>query len=104
MEAKQKDFIDRDLKERKEWFSALGQIGGNEMIPLFQRLLNQGMKSWVKRSIREEMALCAVEGLRKIGGEEVNSILRAGQRSGRKSIREACERAVKERERESNVG
>jgi hypothetical protein len=100
----QKEFIERETKERKEWFGALGQIGGNEMIPLFQRVLMQGIRSWVKRNIREEMAVCAVEGLRKIGSPEAVEILRLGERTRRKEIREACERAVKELERGAHGG
>lgn len=94
-----KDFLNKNQSEKQEWFEALAKIGGDVLIPLFQKLLRQGIRAWFKKAKREEMALCAVTGLRRIGTEEARVVLEEGQRSSHKRIREACVRALKERKR-----
>ena len=92
-----KDFLSKDLTEKKEWFQALARIGGNGVVPLFGRFLKEGMGGWLKRPIKEEMALCAVEGLRRIGSEESRAILAEGQQASNKRIRNACTRVLERR-------
>ena len=90
-----KDFQNWDLSEKREWFKALGRIGGNAMIALFGGFLREGMSSgWFKKANKEEMALCAVEGLRRIGSEEARAVLMKGQQAFVKRIRDACTRAL----------
>lgn len=97
-----KEFLQYDRRERMEWFRALGQIGGNEMIPLFQRLLARGMRAWFNRAAREDMALAAVEGLRRIGTPESQAVIISGQRTSRKRIREVCLKAARETGKEGD--
>jgi HEAT repeat protein len=89
------DFLAWDPKEKKEWFSALGQIGGNDVIPVFQRFLKQGSNAWFLRAVKEEMAVFAVEGLKKIATDKAMAVLVEAQRTSRKKIREASAQAVK---------
>jgi hypothetical protein len=91
-----KSFLQYDAREKMEWFRALGQIGGNEMIPLFQRLLGRGMRAWFNKTAHEETALAAVEGLRRIGTPEAQGVIMSGQKTSRKRIREACQRATRD--------
>lgn len=91
-----KDFSTRDPMEKREWFEVLGRIGGDNLVPLFQKLLRQGIHAWFKKATKEEMALCAVTGLRRIATEEARVVLEEGQRSSHKRIQETCVRALKE--------
>ncbi len=99
-----KSFVKREMREKKEWFGALGQIGGGELIPLFQRVLVKGVHAWVKRNAKEELALCAVEGLRRVGGVEAEDVLMNGKKASRKRIREACARAINDLARVADAG
>ena len=98
-----KDFLNRDLREKKEWFKVLGKIGRNNVVPFFQGFLIQGIRAWFKRAAKQDMALCAVEGLRRIDSQEAYAVLAEGQRASRKRIREACEEALEETVRSSNA-
>jgi HEAT repeat protein len=98
-----KDFLNKDPSEKKDWFKALGRIGGNDVVPFFQRFLKQGGRAWFNRVFKEEMALFAVEGLRRIGTEESNAVLAEGQRTSRQRIREACEKAIDKTVRQPNA-
>jgi HEAT repeat protein len=98
-----KDFFSKDPSEKKDWFKALGRIGGNGVVPFFQRFLKQGGRAWFQRASKEEMALCAVEGLRRIGTEEAYAVLAEGKRMSRQRIREACEKALDKVMRQANA-
>ena len=98
-----KDFFSKDPSEKKDWFKALGRIGGNDVVPFFQRVLKQGGRAWFKRASKEEMALCAVEGLRRIGTEEADAVLDEGRHTSRQRIRDACERALDKAVRQANA-
>lgn len=91
-----RDFIRRDLYEKKEIFEALGKIGGTAMVPKMHKLVRQGGSAWFKKSVKEELGLCAVIALKRIGTEEAVAALREGETLSSKIIREACAKALSE--------
>jgi hypothetical protein len=91
-----KGFLTKDQMEKRELFEASARIGGSDLIPFFQKLMRQGIRAWFNKAVKEEMALCAVAGLRRIGNEAARAVLEEGQRASRKRIREACLRAMNE--------
>ncbi len=91
-----REFVTRDLYEKKEIFEALGKIGGTAMVPKMRKLVRQGGSAWFKKSVKEEMGLCAVIALKRIGTEEAVAALREGQTLSSKIIQEACAKALNE--------
>jgi hypothetical protein len=91
-----RDFAFRDLYEKKEIFEALGKMGGSSMVPKMRKLVRQGGAAWFKKAIKEEMGLCAVLTLKRIGTEDAMAVLKEGQNLSSKVIREACAKALNE--------
>lgn len=91
-----RDFVARDLYEKKEIFEALGRIGGTTMLPKMRKLVRQGGSAWFKKAVKEEMGLCAVIALKRIGTEDAVAVLKEGQTFSSKIIREACTKALNE--------
>jgi len=92
----EREFFVRDLYEKKEIFEALGKIGGSSMVPKMRKLIRQGGSAWFKKAIKEELGLCAVITLKRIGTEDAVAVLQEGQNLSSKIIREACIRALSE--------
>jgi len=92
----EREFFVRDLYEKKEIFEALGKIGGSLMVPKMRKLVRQGGSAWFKKAIKEELGLCAVITLKRIGTEDAVGALKEGQNLSSKVIREACEKALTE--------
>jgi len=88
-----KEFEEKEMHEKKEIFDAIGKIGGDKAIPRLRRLLEVKW-SLFKNARAEEMALCAVFALQRIGGPSAVEALREGSRSNSKPIREACIKAL----------
>jgi len=91
-----REFAVRELFEKKEVFDALGKIGGPSMVPKLQKLIRMGGAGWFKKSVKEEMGLCAVLALKRIGTEDAIDALKDGQSLSSKTIREACSKALEE--------
>jgi len=92
----EREFVIRDLYEKKEIFEALGKIGGSSMVPKMRKLIRQGGSAWFKKAIKEELGLCAVITLKRIGTEDAVAALQEGQNLSSKVIREACLKALSE--------
>jgi HEAT repeat protein len=92
----EREFVVRDLYEKKEIFEALGKIGGASMVPKMRKLVRQGGSAWFKKAIKEELGLCAVITLKRIGTEDAVAALQEGQNLSSKVIREACAKALNE--------
>jgi HEAT repeat protein len=89
-----KEFEGRDLYEKKEFFDVIGRISGNDMIPDLRHLLLQKGFLWIRNVRQEEMGLCAVVALQRIGTPEALDALKEGQKHSSKAIREACAKAL----------
>lgn len=94
-----REFFTRDLYEKKEVFDALGKIGGADMVPGMVKLVRLGRSAWFKKSAKEEMGVCAVLALKRIGTESAVDALREGKNFSNRIIREACAKALNEIER-----
>ncbi|MBI3596168.1 MAG: HEAT repeat domain-containing protein [Nitrospirae bacterium] len=92
----EREFVVRDLYEKKEIFEALGKIGGASMVPKMRKLIRQGGSAWFKKAVKEELGLCAVITLKRIGTEDAVAALQEGQNLSSKVIREACVKALSE--------
>jgi HEAT repeat protein len=94
-----REFISRENYEKREVFDALGKIGGATMVPNMLKMVQVGGSAWFKKSAKEEMGLCAVLALKRIGTENAIDALREGEKLSSKIIREACSKALTEIER-----
>jgi HEAT repeats len=93
------EFITRDLYEKREVFDALGKIGGATMVPNMLKIVRLGGSAWFKKSAKEEMGLCAVLALKRIGTENAIDALAEGKKLSSRIIREACAKALTDIER-----
>jgi len=91
-------FATWELNERRAVFNAIGVLGGDDTIGFFNQhighkrlggLLGGGRKD-------EDMALCAVAGLKAVGTPAAREALRTQARQGSRKVRSACEWALRE--------
>jgi len=68
-------------------------------VPNMLKMVQVGGSAWFKKSAKEEMGLCAVLALKRIGTENAIDALREGEKLSSKIIREACSKALTEIER-----
>jgi len=75
------DFNGKDFAEKKAVYEALGELGSQEMIPMFRDMLLK--KRWFQQSVTKESATLAVAGLMKMQNKAALSLLEEahGQRS-----------------------
>jgi len=97
--AEDREFAKRELYEKKEIFDAIGKIGGPPMVPKMRKLVRRGGSAWFNKTAKEEMGLCAVLALKRIGTEDAIAALEEGQKLPGKVIREACVKALSDIER-----
>lgn len=97
-----RDFGLKESKEKKEWFEALGRLGGNSGVGHLREILSNGARGWFRRTAKEEMAKLSIEALRRIGSEEAQAVLVEFQQGSRKDIQEACAKALKDLLRKGN--
>jgi hypothetical protein len=85
--------------ERKELFETVGRIGGNEVVPWFETFLAVQRLLWLTRIKNEDLGLCAVAGLKRVGTPDAREVLRRAKSRSTKLIQEACGRVLDEMER-----
>ncbi len=88
-----KDFDEKTLYEKKEIYSAIGQLGGDAVVPEMQKKLKQGWR-FLRKVRLEERGLCAVAALQRIGSQKAVQALLEGSDSRNKAIREACRKSL----------
>lgn len=66
-------FAEKEMAEKKAVFEAMGELGSDQMIPLFREMLMK--KYWFNKSKEKESALCAVAGLMRVRGEAAVRLL-----------------------------
>jgi len=59
-----KEFDDKDISEKKAVFEALGELGSDEVVPIFKDMLMK--RYWFNKAKEKESVVLAVAGLRKI--------------------------------------
>ncbi|HSG05345.1 MAG TPA: HEAT repeat domain-containing protein, partial [Nitrospiria bacterium] len=97
-------FLEKDLSEKKEFFEAMGKIGGEQVIPKMKGLIRKGKSAWFNKGPNEELGVCAVSALKGIATEEAKAILKEGQGYSNKTIQEACRKALLEIARPNRRG
>lgn len=88
-----REFDTKDLYEKKEIFEAIGRIGSDKVVPQMKKYLKPRW-SFFKNVKSEEMGLCAVVALQRVGSPAAIEALREGRGAGNKSVREACNKAL----------
>ena len=66
-------FGEKDIVEKKAVFEAMGELGAEQMLPLFRDLLMK--KYWFNKTKEKESVACAVAGLVKIRSEAAVKLL-----------------------------
>ena len=67
------DFKTRDLAEKKAVYETIGELGSESVLPLFRDMLRK--RSWFKKSVEKESAICAVAGLLKMRNAAARQLL-----------------------------
>jgi len=93
------EFMSKDFYEKKEIFEALGRIGSEKVVPKMRKFVKKGGSAWFKKALNEELGLCAVVALQRIGTEGAVAVLKEGQGLSSRIIREACKKALGELEK-----
>ena len=86
------DFKARDMAEKKAVFEAIGELGSQEMVPLFREMLLK--KQWFKRGIDKDAAICAVAGLLKMNNAAAKQLLEEARGQRSLEIRGIIEQAI----------
>jgi hypothetical protein len=59
-----KDFEERDSTEKRAVYEALGELGSDQVVPLFREMLMK--KFWFSKAKEKESVYYAIAGLRKV--------------------------------------
>ncbi|MEK7279023.1 MAG: HEAT repeat domain-containing protein [Nitrospirota bacterium] len=97
--ASRKEFEGRDFYEKKEMLESLSRIASDEVLQELKRLMKRRTFFLFKNEKRDEVSVCAVLALKKIGTGKAVEILREGSLLKNRVVREACVKALDELER-----
>ena len=86
------EFRSKKVAEKKAVYEAIGELGGEAALPVFRDLLVR--KSWFKKGVDRESALCAAAGLLKIGGVSALQLLKEGRKQQNPDVRAILDQAV----------
>lgn len=86
------DFKSKDLAEKKAVYEALGELGSEQMIPLFRDVLLK--RHWFKRTIQKDSVVCAVAGLLKVRTAAALAVLEEARNLGNVEIQEMVTQAI----------
>lgn len=89
-----KDFRSRTQEEKQEYFEAFGRVGGNSVLPVLRKMLRAGARAWINRAAKEKIGLCALAGLRSVGTNEADQVMKEGLTGRSRAIRLACEESM----------
>jgi len=88
-----KEFEVKALYEKKEIFYALAKLGGDSLVPEFEKHLKTPWRLFKNIHV-DERGLCAVMALQRLGSSTAIIALQGGGQSRNKAIREACKKAL----------
>jgi hypothetical protein len=86
------DFKAKDPSEKKATYEAIGELGGDQVLPLFRDMLLK--KRWFQRGVDKESAVCAVAGLLKIRTPAALALLEEARRQHGAEVRGVIEKAL----------
>jgi HEAT repeat protein len=100
--ASREDLKKKTFAEKKELLETLAVLGGENAFPLLSDLFKKG---WLlEKDDVSEMRAAAAYGLGLIGNAEAAALLEKETTSRKSVVREACIKALKEREQSGNAG
>jgi HEAT repeat protein len=80
------------ITEKKTVYEAIGELGGETMLPVFKAQL---LKKYLLTTPREmESVVCAIAGLQKVPGKESLKILEEGLRAKRAEFRDVIRQSI----------
>jgi hypothetical protein len=86
------DFKSKDIAEKKAIYEAIGELGSEQVIPLFSEMLLK--KQWFRKSLDKETAICAVAGLMKMRNAAALQLLEDARNQRSAEIRGIIEQAI----------
>ena len=86
------EFKTREIAEKKAVYEALGELGSEQMVPLFREMLLK--KHWLRRTISRDSALCAVAGLLKVRHSSARLLLDEARKQGNPEFRTIIEQSI----------
>ena len=89
------DFRSKGTAEKKAVYEAIGELGSERMIPLFRDMLLK--RSWFKKAVDKESAICAVAGLAKIRSAAAVQLLQEAYQQQNAEIRGIISQAISSR-------
>jgi HEAT repeat protein len=73
------EFEQMNISEKKAVYEAIGELGGEKMLPFFKSMLTK--RYLFNKAKEKDAVICAVAGLQKVPGEETRKILEEALRS-----------------------
>lgn len=86
------EYESMNISEKKAVYEAIGELGGEKMLPLFKSMLTK--MYLFQRAKEKEAIICAVAGLQKIPGEETLKLLEEAHRSKSPECRELIKNTI----------
>jgi hypothetical protein len=89
-------FATWEMNERRAVFNCIGTLGGDDVLGFFNGHLGRRRLGMLGGRRDEDMALCAVAGLKAVGTDAARELLETHARKGSRKVRAACEWALRE--------
>jgi HEAT repeat protein len=93
------NFKDKEFQEKQEVFDSIARIGADQVVNFLKGFLGKRGRFWFSNQKEDELSLCAVAALKRIGSETSLLALEEGMDSHHKVTREACRKALMETRR-----
>ncbi|MCM2356847.1 MAG: HEAT repeat domain-containing protein [Geobacteraceae bacterium] len=90
--ATSEQFSEKELQEKKAVFEAMGELGADQVLPLFREVLMK--KYWFNKAKEKESVLCAVSGLLKVRSEAAVRLLEEARAVKGDEVREILTQAL----------
>lgn len=86
------DFKDKELAERKAVYETIGELGCEQMLPMFREMLLK--KRWFGKGVDRDRVICAVAGLAKIRKPAALELLEEARKQRNIELRGLVEQAI----------
>lgn len=90
--ATSEQFAEKEMAEKKAVFEAMGELGADQMLPMFREMLMK--KYWFNKAREKESVICAVSGLMKVRGEAAVRMLEEARAVKGDELREIITQAI----------
>ncbi|HEY6873654.1 MAG TPA: HEAT repeat domain-containing protein [Geobacteraceae bacterium] len=85
-------FSEKELMEKKAVFEAMGELGADQMLPMFREMLMK--KYWFNKSREKESVICAVAGLTRVRSSAAVKLLEEANAVKGDEVREIIAQAI----------